>query len=75
MNNNNNVLWSIIGFVVIAVIVYLAISATVNLFWLVGGGLVGIVVVLVVLGILTNGIGIGTIVSIIILFLLLELIL
>ncbi|NEU32709.1 hypothetical protein GN156_18495 [bacterium LRH843] len=71
---NNNIIWTVIGVILVGLIVYLTITAAVNVFWLVGGGIIGLIVVLIILGILTNGVGLGTIVTVLVILLLLQMI-
>ncbi|NEU30599.1 hypothetical protein GN156_07350 [bacterium LRH843] len=71
---NNKIIWTIVGIFLVGLIVYLTIIAAVKVFWLVGGGIIGLIVVLVILGILTNGVGLGTIVTVLVILLLLQMI-
>ncbi|NEU31345.1 hypothetical protein GN156_11220 [bacterium LRH843] len=46
----NNAVWSIIGLILVGLNVYLAVTTAVIVLWLVGRGLIGLIVLLVIFG-------------------------
>lgn len=68
-----NKTWAIISVIVLAIVFYLGFTAVVNIGWVIGFGLITLVVFFVVFEILDNVFGLGTIGAILLALILFQL--